>query len=69
MKIATGSHWSLARSARSQTLVLLLGILAAAPGYASPNLKIGDMPPARLGRAVKLGDYRGKIVIIAFWAS
>jgi thiol-disulfide isomerase/thioredoxin len=27
------------------------------------------VPPPRLGRSIDLGDYRGRIVIISFWAS
>jgi thiol-disulfide isomerase/thioredoxin len=43
------------------------------PVYAKP-LQVGDMPPDHLGRAstggkVELSDYRGKIVIVSFWAS
>ena len=48
--------------------------LLAFPAYAKHPLQVGDVPPDNLGRAstggkVKLGDYRGKIVIISFWAS
>lgn len=53
----------------ARTNALLLCLLAAAPGYASEKLKVGDMPPPRVGRSVKLSDYRGKIVVISFWAS
>ena len=46
----------------------------AFPAYAKKPVQVGDVPPENLGRAstggkVKLGDYRGKIVIISFWAS
>jgi thiol-disulfide isomerase/thioredoxin len=52
--------------------VFLYAVLAF-PVYAKP-LQVGDVPPDYLGRAstsgkVKLSDYRGKIVIISFWAS
>lgn len=48
--------------------------LLAFPVYAKQPLQVGDVPPENLGRAstggkVKLSDYRGKIVIISFWAS
>jgi thiol-disulfide isomerase/thioredoxin len=46
----------------------------AFPVYAKQPVRVGDAPPESLGRAstggkVKLSDYRGKIVIISFWAS
>jgi thiol-disulfide isomerase/thioredoxin len=53
----------------------LLGYAVLAfPVYARQSLQVGDVPPAYLGRAstggkVTLSDYRGKIVIISFWAS
>jgi thiol-disulfide isomerase/thioredoxin len=55
--------------ARPGALLLLLSVLTAAPGYATEKLKVGDVPPPRLGRSIDLGDYRGRIVIISFWAS
>ena len=59
----------LAGSARSVALLLVVSLLAAAPGYAHDKLKVGDTPPQRLGWSTKLSDYRGKIVVISFWAS
>jgi thiol-disulfide isomerase/thioredoxin len=59
----------MARLLRSAALLWVVCLLAAAPGHAADKLKVGDMPPQRLGRHVKLDDYRGKIVIISFWAS
>lgn len=47
---------------------LLVCLLAAAPGYAHEKLKVGDIPPP-IARSVNLSDYRGKVVIISFWAS
>lgn len=46
----------------------------AIPAFANQPLQVGDTPPDGLGRAsaigkVKLSEYRGKIVIISFWAS
>ena len=41
---------------------------------AVPNLKVGDAPPdvfgkSSTGEAVHLSDYRGRIVVISFWAT
>jgi len=54
--------------------VLALSLLLLAPAIASGKLQVGDSPPDKLGRTstgehVRLADYRGKIVIISFWAS
>jgi peroxiredoxin len=40
-----------------------------AGGATSEKLKVGDVPPPKLGWRVKLADYHGKIVIVSFWAS
>lgn len=50
-------------------------LLTAFSGIASATtLKVGDIPPDVLGKstsgeAIHLSDYKGKIVIISFWAS
>ena len=68
MKVATRSQGFWRKFVRSSPLLLAVCMLAAAPGYAYERLKVGDTPPP-LGRSVNLSDYRGKIVIISFWAS
>lgn len=49
-------------------LLLIVCMLGATRGYAHQNLKVGDIPPP-IARSVNLSDYRGKIVVISFWAS
>lgn len=66
--MAFKNNTPLDKLARSSALLLVLCLLTAAPGYAHQKLKVGDTPPARLGW-IKLPDYRGKIVVISFWAS
>ena len=49
--------------------LLVFAMMAAAPTpVLARKLKVGDLPPSTLWD-VHLGDYRGKIVIISFWAS
>jgi len=54
---------------------LLMMCMSLAVGPASAHtIKVGDVPPDDLGKAaagdpVHLSSYRGKIVIISFWAS
>jgi peroxiredoxin len=53
---------------------LFLGFALAATAAHSGELKVGDMVPDDLGRdatgnRVHLSDYRGKLVIVSFWAS
>lgn len=69
MRVVTAPRGHLAGFARSMALLLVVSFLAAARGYAHEKLKVGDTPPQRLGWSVKLSDYRGKIVVISFWAS
>ena len=64
------------RVPRSRILAsLLLGwVLLADSAGARRLLQVGDAPPDSLGRTlkgerVKLSDYRGKVVIVTFWAS
>jgi thiol-disulfide isomerase/thioredoxin len=56
---------------RTAGCLLVAGLLAVAPAGArdkEPLLKAGDVPPDRLG-TVKLSDYRGRVVVVTFWAS
>jgi thiol-disulfide isomerase/thioredoxin len=43
--------------------------LASAHAQAVEKFKVGDFPPPKLGWRVKLSDYRGKVVVLSFWAS
>lgn len=54
--------------------VLVGCLLSASSGAKDKKLHVGDIPPDSLGRTaagdpVKLTDYRGKVVIVAFFAS
>jgi len=44
-------------------------MLLASSVQAAANLQVGDEPPPKLASHAKLSDYRGKIVIVSFWAS
>lgn len=48
--------------------------LAASIVHAEKKLAVGDEPPDTLGvdvggKRIKLSDYRGKVVVVSFWAS
>lgn len=52
--------------------VFALGLLLAG-GCASPAIKVGDHAPdfqlsSLDGRTVKLSDFRGKPILLSFWA-
>jgi len=54
--------------------LLAASFLAATSGATDKKLHVGDIPPDSLGRTVagapvKLSSYRGKVVIVAFFAS
>ena len=55
-------------------IVMLCSAALATVSDAAHNIRVGDAPPDVIGKtasgeAVHLADYRGKIVIISFWAS
>jgi thiol-disulfide isomerase/thioredoxin len=65
--------WRLSTGLLSACL-LLAAFQAVAATPAMPAPAIGDMPPAALGKdgrndAIDLSAYRGKVVIVTFWAS
>jgi thiol-disulfide isomerase/thioredoxin len=67
-------HAGRARTVRLVASLLFGSLLVGSAAEAKERLQVGDVPPDNLGRAssggkVKLTDYRGKIVIISFWAS
>ncbi len=59
---------------RFAACLLVIFFFCAAAGAKEKKLHVGDFPPDSLGRTaagdpVKLSDYRGKVVIVAFFAS
>ena len=44
-------------------------LVVTTPGNSREKLKVGDLPPQRLNRQFNLSDYRGRVVIMTFWAS
>ncbi len=57
----------------AQGLLLLLLLLLLAGGCASTAIKVGDRAPdfqlsSLDGRTVKLSDFRGKPILLSFWA-
>ena len=55
-------------------LCLLMAGQAVATTPSAPAPAVGDIPPALLGKdrdghRVDLGEYRGKVVVLTFWAS
>jgi len=55
-------------------LCLLIAGQAVAATPSAPAPAVGDIPPALLGKdrdghRVDLGEYRGKVVVLTFWAS
>jgi thiol-disulfide isomerase/thioredoxin len=55
-------------------LILLLSASLNALASTPMSLKVGDVPPDAFGKSstqevIHLSDYRGKIVVISFWAT
>jgi thiol-disulfide isomerase/thioredoxin len=75
MRLRIGIFGALAKARGSVRVAgWLLGVSLALAAAHAGELKVGDMAPEDLGRdasgkRVHLSDYRGKLVIVSFWAS
>lgn len=58
----------MARRTCAAVFLLTAARLTAAPAYGAEKLKVGD-EPSPIHWQAKLSRYRGRIVMIAFWAS
>jgi thiol-disulfide isomerase/thioredoxin len=72
MNLKVANHRILCSRPRLVLISLLL--LVFQTGMAGSNLAIGDIPPPDLGRdlegnKVSLEDFRGRTVVVSFWAS
>jgi thiol-disulfide isomerase/thioredoxin len=55
----------MARAVVLATLLIVLPAVAAGQSIEAPAVKLKDLR----GRTVRVGDYRGKVVLINFWAT
>ena len=64
------SHAILSRTAAALSLAFLIGLLCACGSEDDTSVKAPDFTLKDLsGRAVSLEDYRGKVVLVDFWAT
>jgi thiol-disulfide isomerase/thioredoxin len=59
------ASWSMREEERQKYVAQIQSILKGWRGAVAPNFAVRDLA----GREVKLSDYRGKIVILDFWAT